>query len=258
MQRLAGLRAIVTGAASGIGRAVAKRYVGEGARVLGVVQREDERVGLEAEGVEVVVGDVAGFNTAHAMVEHALDLFGGLDIVVANAGIWDFNRKLERYGPDRLEAAFDEIMRVNVGGPLFAARAAAAALRASRGVMIFTGSNASFLAGGGGALYTASKFAVRGLVMQLSREFAPDVRVNGVAPGPTETPLSGPVSGGQDGQALNSDPGRVAAMAGAVPLQRVAAPEDHADLYVVLGSSRESGFVTGAMFVSDGGLTVSV
>jgi NAD(P)-dependent dehydrogenase (short-subunit alcohol dehydrogenase family) len=258
MARLSNLRAIVTGAGSGIGLAVAKRYVAEGAQVLGVVRREEDRSTLEAEGVEVLVGDIGQFDTAQAMVERALALFGGIDIVVANAGIWDFNRKIERYAPERLEAAFAEVMAVNVGGPLFAARAAAAALRAGRGAMIVTGSNASFLAGGGGVLYTASKFAVRGLVLQLARELAPDIRVNGVAPGPTETPLSGPVSGGQAGQALNSDPARVAAMAGAVPLQRVAVPEDHTDLYVVLGSSRESGYVTGAMFLSDGGLTISV
>jgi NAD(P)-dependent dehydrogenase (short-subunit alcohol dehydrogenase family) len=258
MGRLDAKRAVVTGAGSGIGRAVARRYVAEGARVLGVVLREEDRTALESEGINTIVGDVGEIKTADLMIEAALALFGGVDIVVANAGIWDFNRRVERYAPDRLAAAFDEIMRVNVGGPLFAARAAAGALRESRGALIVTGSNASFLAGGGGALYTASKFAVRGLVLQLAREFAPDIRVNGVAPGPTETPLSGPVSGGQAGQSLNGDPARVAAMANAVPLQRVAAPEDHTDLYVVLGSSRESTFVTGAMFLSDGGLTISV
>lgn len=258
MARLEGMRAIVTGAGSGIGRAVAKRYVLEGARVLGVVHREEQRASLEAEGISVLVGDVAAVEVAQSMVSQAEALFGGLDIVVANAGVWDFNRKVERYAPDQLAAAFDEVMRVNVGGPLFAARASAAALRSSRGSLIVTGSNASFLAGGGGALYTASKFAVRGLVLQLARELAPDVRVNGVAPGATETPLSGPVSSGQAGQAMNSDPARVAAMADAVPLKRVAAPEDHCDLYVLLGSSRESGYVTGAMFLSDGGLTISV
>jgi NAD(P)-dependent dehydrogenase (short-subunit alcohol dehydrogenase family) len=258
MGRLDAMRAVVTGAGSGIGLCVARRYVAEGARVLGVVLREEDRDALESEGIDALVGDVGEIQTAHFMVEEALARFGGVDIVVANAGIWDFNRKVERYAPDRLAAAFDEIMRVNVGGPLFAARAAAGALRQSRGALIVTGSNASFLAGGGGALYTASKFALRGLVLQLAREFAPDVRVNGVAPGPTETALSGPVSGGQDGQFLNSDPARVAAMADAVPLQRVATPEDHTDLYVVLASSRESSYVTGAMFLSDGGLTISV
>ena len=124
--------------------------------------------------------------------------------------------------------------------------------------MIVTGSHACFLSGGGGALYTASKFALRGLVMQLAKEFAPDVRVNGVAPGATDTGISGPVALGQDAREMNADPARMAIMAGHMPLGRIAQPEEHAAPYVLLAARQESGYLTGAILACDGGLTISV
>ena len=143
-------------------------------------------------------------------------------------------------------------------GTLFGARAAAAALRRSKGALIATGSNASFLAGGGGTLYTASKFALRGAIMQLAIEFAPDVRVNGVAPGATDTAISGPASLDQQGKEMNQDGERMAAMESHIPLGFVSKPEDHTGLYVLLASRRNSRYITGTILVSDGGLTASV
>lgn len=113
---------------------------------------------------------------------------------MGNAGVWDFNTRLEKMDLAQLDASFDELFGVNVKGYLLAARAAAEALRASSGSMIFTLSNASFHAGGGGPLYVASKHAGLGLVRQLAFEFAPQVRVNAVAPGGTATALRGPAS----------------------------------------------------------------
>ena len=139
-----------------------------------------------------------------------------------------------------------------------AARAAAAALRATKGALIVTGSNACFLAGGGGALYTASKFALRGLVLQLANEFAPDIRVNGVAPGATNTGISGLRALGQEAKSMNADPDRIAAMQSHIPLRFVSAPEAHTGLYVLLASREESAYITGTLLVSDGGLTSTV
>lgn len=258
MPRLTGTRAIVTGAGSGIGRAVVRRYLAEGAQVIGVVRKEADRDPLEAEGALVVCGDVARYDTAERAVAQAIDRFGGLDVYVANAGLWDFHKRLERQQPAEIERAFHEIFGVNLLGALYGARAAVAALRESRGSVIVTGSNACFLAGGGGALYTASKFALRGLVLQLAREFAPDVRVNGVAPGATDTALSGPSALGQAVLAMNASAERMAAMARHMPMDRVSQPEDHASLYVLLATRAESAYVTGAMLRSDGGLTISV
>jgi len=258
MGRLKGYRAVITGAGSGIGRAVLRRYIAEGARVVAVVRSEADRASLVAEGAEVVAGDVALYDTAASAVAAAVAQWGGLDAYVANAGVWDFHKRVEKQSPEELGAAFDEIFGVNVKAALYGARAALARLRESRGSVIVTGSNASFLAGGGGALYTASKFALRGLVMQLAKEFAPEVRVNGVAPGATDTAISGPASLGQGAREMNADPARMKTMADHMMLGRIAAPEDHASLYVLLASREESAYVTGAMFLSDGGLTISV
>lgn len=258
MSRLEGRRAVVTGAGSGIGRAVVRRFLAEGARVVGVVRKEADAAALEEHGAAVIVGDVGQYDTAARAVAKACDLFGGLDCYVANAGLWDFHKRLEKQEPDELRQAFDEIFGANVLGPLYGARAALAALRESRGSVIVTGSNACFLAGGGGALYTASKFALRGLVMQLAKEFAPEVRVNGVAPGATDTSISGPAALNQAQREMNADTARMEAMAGHILLGRVSNPEDHASLYVTLASRDEAPYVTGAMLVSDGGLTISV
>lgn len=258
MARLQGLRAVVTGSGSGIGRAVAERYLAEGAEVVAVVRKEADRAGLAALGCIVVVGDVSQYSTAERAVQAAETSFGGLDVYVANAGLWDFHKRLEKQAPEDLKPAFDEIFGVNVLGALYGARASIAALRRTGGSVIVTGSNACFLAGGGGALYTASKFALRGLVMQLANEFAPEVRVNGVAPGATDTALSGPAALGQRERELNGDPDRMARTQSHMLLGRVSQPEDHAHLYVLLASKKESSYVTGAMFASDGGLTITV
>lgn len=132
------------------------------------------------------------------------------------------------------------------------------ALRATRGSVIVTGSNACFRAGGGGTLYTASKFALRGAVMQMAIELAPDIRVNGVAPGATDTSISGADSLGQAAREMNADRGRMASMEAHMPLGFVSQPADHSALFVTLASRDESPYVTGAMWLSDGGLTCSV
>lgn len=257
MGRLEGTRAIVTGAGSGIGRAVAQRFTAEGAQVLGVVRNPRDVKLLEAEGIAVIIGDVADYETAHRAVETAAVRFGGLDVYVANAGLWDFSKRVEKQSPGELKAGFDEIFGVNLLGALYGAHAALPRLRDSGGSVIVTGSNACFRAGGGGALYTASKFALRGMVMQLAKEFAP-VRVNGVAPGATDTGLSGPSAFGQQDRAMNLDAVRMSAMADHMLLGRISQPEEHCGLYVTLASKTESSYVTGAMLLSDGGLTISV
>lgn len=258
MGRLSKRRTVVTGAGSGIGRAVVRRFLAEGAHVVAVVRNGDDAQALEAEGAFVVVGDVSLYETASRAVAKAKQEFDGLDVYVANAGLWDFHKRVEKQTPDELKSAFDEIFGVNLLGALYGAHASVGALRESKGAVIVTGSNASFLAGGGGALYTASKFALRGLVMQLAKEFAPDIRVNGVAPGATDTAISGPQALGQASKEMNADPQRMAAMAAHMLLGRVSTPDEHAGLFVMLAARDEAPYVTGAMLSSDGGLTISV
>lgn len=249
--------ALVTGGASGIGRAVVARFLAEGCSGVGVLVRSAEQAdSLFAEfgdRVVVALGDVRDPAANEEAVASTVNRFGRLDTLVANAGVWDFSVKLEKMSPADLDRAFDEIFGVNVKGYVLAARAAAAALRQARGSMIFTLSNAAFYPGGGGPLYVASKHAGVGLVKQLAYELAPDVRVNAVAPGGTVTPLRGPASLGRQDKRVSELPGFAEKVAAAMPLGFVAAPEDHAGHYVLLASRENARATTATIVHSDGG-----
>jgi NAD(P)-dependent dehydrogenase (short-subunit alcohol dehydrogenase family) len=252
--------ALVTGGGSGIGLAVVRRFLAEGARGVGVLLRDPRQArALKeefGERVHPVRGDVRIYADHQRAVAETVAAYGRLDTLVGNAGMWDFFAGLARTEPEVLASSFDEIFAVNVKGYLLAARAAAAALRDSGGSMIFTLSNASFYAGGGGPVYVASKHACVGLIKQLAYELAPHVRVNGVAPGGTSTPLKGPASLGKQDTPLSDLPGFEQAVADAVPLAFMARPEDHAGHYVLLASRANSRATTAAILQSDGGWEV--
>lgn len=252
--------ALVTGGGSGIGLAVVRRYLAEGMRGVGVLLRapeQAERLKAEfGERVVTVLGDVRSAEDNQRAVDQTVAAFGKLDTLVGNAGVWDFFATLAKTDADKLAASFDEIFAVNVKGYLLAARAAAAELRKTQGSMIFTLSNSSFYAGGGGPVYVASKHACVGLIKQLAYELAPHVRVNGVAPGGTATPLKGPASLGKDGERLSDIPGFEQAVADAMPLGFMAQPEDHAGHYVLLASRANSRATTANIIQSDGGWEV--
>lgn len=258
---LAGQTAIVTGAASGIGRAVAKRFAGEGAQVVAVDRAEAGLGTLRAEigdRCRTVAGDASLPDVNARAVAVALSDFGRLDTVVSNVGVFDWHKRLDRLSGDECMAAHDELFAINVRSHVLLAREAFPHLKAARGSLVMTCSTASFRGGGGGALYTASKFAVRGLVYQLATEWAPDVRVNAVAPGGTITGLSGIAALGTAGRRLEDDERIVAAVAAATPLGQAAAPEDHAGAYVLLASPANAGTMTGTVIVSDGGLLAKI
>lgn len=249
--------ALVTGGGSGIGRAVVKRYLEEGCKGVGVLLRDaKQEASLKEEfGDRVCVtrGDVRSYADNQAAVDATLAAYGKLDTLVGNAGVWDYFTKLEKIAPEKLSESFDELFGVNVKGYLMAARAAAEPLRASGGSMIFTLSNASFYPGGGGPLYVASKHACLGLIRQLAYEFAPVVRVNGVAPGGTVTPLRGPESLGQFDQRLSDIPGFEDKVAESMPLKFIAQPEEHAGHFVLLASKENSRATTATVIHSDCG-----
>lgn len=258
-ERLRGQIALVSGGASGIGRAVVERFLTEGACV-GVLDRQPDA--LQELGAEwprrlvVVGGDVRDAAAHEAVLAATSQSFGPVDTYVANAGIHDMWTRLEDVPTDQLPAAFHELFAVDVLGYLLGARTVASALRATHGSMIFTASSSSRYAGGGGALYVAAKHAVVGLVRQLAHELAPDVRVNAIAPGATATGLSG-LSDSEVGRGrLDDRPGLMERVAETVPLGFVAEPADHAALYVLLASATEAPFMTGAILPSDGGLDV--
>jgi NAD(P)-dependent dehydrogenase (short-subunit alcohol dehydrogenase family) len=255
---LDGKRALIVGAGSGIGRAVVTEFGQEGARVAALELSRDKAGQLAAELPDCLVscGDATSMADTRAAVAAAAGAFGGLDVLVNCVGIFDFYRGLADIDDDQLDAAFDEIFAVNVKSHLVSVRAALPELRRSGGSVVLTVSTSGFYPGRGGILYVASKFAVRGCVTALAHELAPDVRVNGVAPGGTlGTELTGPRSLGLADQVLGSAPGRAEDLRGRTPLRVALTGADHAASYTFLASDRSRG-ITGTIVHSDGGIGV--
>lgn len=257
---LEGYAAVVTGGTSGIGAAVVDRFIREGARAV-ILDRDTAKLKVMAERfpdhVVPVEGDVRDYGAHERAVAAARDAFGKLDVLVANAGVFDFNRPLASYAPATLAAAMDELFAINVRGYLYAAMAARAALTESRGSIICTASTSGVHVGSAGTLYTLAKHAVVGLIRQLAHEFAPDVRVNGVGPGGTLTDLRGTDALGHRERSIAARyKESQARIAESVPLKLAQVPEDHTGLYVLLASRENSRAVTGELFMSDGGVGV--
>jgi cis-2,3-dihydrobiphenyl-2,3-diol dehydrogenase len=255
---LDGRVALVTGGASGLGRAIVERFLAEGARV-GVLDRSRE--GCErlkadlGDRVVTLIGDVTVFEDNQRAVAASVDSFGQLDCFIGNAGIWDYSLSLARLPADKIGTAFDEVFGVNVKGYVMGAKAAMGELLKTRGNMIFTVSNAGFYPNGGGPLYTASKHAVVGLIRQLAFELAPKIRVNGVAPGAIPSDLRGPKSLGMAERAISSLPLQDFVKR-AVPLGKLPQPADYAGHYVLLASEANSSTATGVIINCDSGMGV--
>ncbi|EGX57320.1 2,3-dihydroxy-2,3-dihydrophenylpropionate dehydrogenase [Streptomyces zinciresistens K42] len=242
--------AVVTGAGSGLGRAVVERFAEEGARVVAFDKSEDKlRLLKESLGdaVETVAGDVRSAADNDRACARAVEAFGRLDVFVGNAGLWDFNRSLPDTPADELASGFDELFAVNVKGYLLGAKAALPALRASRGSLVLTLSNAAFYPGGGGPLYVASKHAGVGLVKQLAYELAPEIRVNGVAPGGMDTDLRGPAALGLADVAIGTAVPIDELMARGSALRIAPRPQDYVGAYVLLAARAQSRTVTGTV-----------
>jgi NAD(P)-dependent dehydrogenase (short-subunit alcohol dehydrogenase family) len=247
-----------TGGGSGIGRAAVEAFVAEGARVaiLEIDPRKCADLEVLGDAVLSVAGDATTAGANQALVGGALQRWGRLDVAASFVGVFDLYTPLLDVPADRFDATFAEVFDLNLKSPMLTARAAAPALRAARGALVLTLSSSSFYAGRGGALYVSSKFALRGLVTQLAHELAPDVRVNGVAPGGTlGTDLRGPQALGLNEQRLADRPGRDEQLRARTPLQVALTPQDHAGAYVFLASDRARA-MTGEILRSDGGLGV--
>ena len=195
MTWLDGQVVLVTGGGSGLGRAIVERFVREGASVA-VLDRSAEKLAALRDQlgsrIIAIAGDVTKLEDNQRAVAETVQAFGRLDCFVGNAGLHDASTPLATMSAESLSSAFDELMGVNVKGYLLGAKASLSELLRTDGRIIFTVSNAAFDPGGGGVLYTSSKWAVRGLITQLAYELAPRVRVNGVAPGPLASDLRGP------------------------------------------------------------------
>ena len=241
--RLAGKVALVTGAAGGIGRATVARLAAEGAAVVagdlkGYSQVADSvrAAGGRALGVEL---DVTSSISARAAVEAAIAQFGGLHILVNNAGI-DQRGQLEELS----EADWDRLLAVNLKGPFLCSQAAARHLGGGGAIV-----NVASLAGRSssplqGCHYSASKAGLLGLTRHLARELGlRRIRVNAVCPGPVVT----------DMLTRSTSSEGIAALAAQVPVGRAGTPEDIASVIAFL-TSDDAGYVNGASLDANGGI----
>ena len=256
---LDGKRALVVGGGSGIGRAVVDAFLAEGACVA-VLERDPNKCRVLREHlpqVPVIEGDATRAADNDAAVAAAVAEFGGLDTLVNCVGIFDFYQGIEDIPADTLDVAFDEIFRTNVLSHMHSVKAAVPELRKHRGSSIVLAESASsFYPGRGGVLYVSSKFAVRGLVTTLAYELAPNIRVNGVAPGGTlNTDLRGLASLGRDADRLDDNPTRARELAARTPLNVALSGEDHAWSFVFFASDRSRGITAGATH-PDGGFGI--
>jgi NAD(P)-dependent dehydrogenase (short-subunit alcohol dehydrogenase family) len=253
---LSGKRALVVGAGSGIGRAVVDAFRAEGAKVA-VLERDGDKCDTlrrKLKKVPVVEGDATTRAANDLAVATAVEAFDGLDTLVNCVGIFDFYKGIGDIEAEELSSAFDEMYRTNVLSHLQSVKAAIPALRAQTGSSIVLAESASaFYPGRGGVLYVSSKFAVRGLVGALAHELAPEIRVNGVAPGGTlGTDLRGLSAFDQHSTRLDDTPNRARDLAARTPLQVALSGEDHAWSFVFLASDRSRG-ITGETIHPDGG-----
>jgi 3-oxoacyl-[acyl-carrier protein] reductase len=245
MTRLEGKTALVTGAGSGIGKAIAETYVREGARVAVVDIDGDaaktvaRTIGNNAIALRCDVSKKADFVGA---VEETLSALGSLHILVNNAGATHINKPLL----DIDEAEYDRTFAVNVKGVFFGCQAVVPVFRAhGGGVIINIGSTAGLRPRPGLSAYNATKAAVHSLTKTLAVELAPDrIRVCAIAPVATDTPLLPSF--------LGPAPGQREKFMATVPLGRLALPQDIANAALFLASA-DAEFLTGNIVEVDGG-----
>jgi NAD(P)-dependent dehydrogenase (short-subunit alcohol dehydrogenase family) len=257
---LDGKRALIVGGGSGIGRAVIDAFRDDGAKVA-VLERDPDKCDAlrhEFKKVPVIEGDATIAAANDLAVATAVDAFDGLDTLVNCVGIFDFYKGIADIDDDDLPSAFDEMFRTNVLSHLLSVKAALPALQAESGSSIVLAESASsFYPGRGGVLYVSSKFAVRGLVSALAHELAPQIRVNGVAPGGTlNTDLRGLSALDQHSMRLDDAPNRVRDLKARTPLNVALSGEDHAWSFVFLASDHSRG-ITGETIHPDGGFGIA-
>ncbi len=245
-QRLAGKRALVTGGGSGIGLAIAGRFVTEGAQVHACDRDAGAETAVRGSGAVFSECDVADADAAAAWVSQAADSMGGLDVVVANAGYELLGDALELSVAD-----WDAHQAVMLRGVFVTLKAALGHIGPpTGGSLVAVGSNLSFAAIPRFTSYLAAKAGVIGLVRGLAVDFASaGVRVNALCPGPTMTPLlERQLAGVEDRE------GTLHAWADGTVLKRLGRPEEIAAGAVFLASD-EASFVTGSALMVDGGYT---
>jgi NAD(P)-dependent dehydrogenase (short-subunit alcohol dehydrogenase family) len=253
MGRLSGRSAVITGAASGIGRASAKLFAAEGARL--IIGDKAEAVAETAEAIKAaggqaiaVVGDAGDDAFVRGLVEKAKAEYGALDIFWANAGISGGFAPLHEQTADY----WAEILRVNLIGAFLGVKyASEAMIPQGKGAIICTASVAGIRSGAGGPAYSASKAGVISLVQTAANElYGTGIRVNAVAPGLIETGMTKPIFDGARARGNEDKIGQLN------PTTRYGEPEEIAAAALFLASD-EASYVNGQTLAVDGGLSTS-
>jgi NAD(P)-dependent dehydrogenase (short-subunit alcohol dehydrogenase family) len=247
--RLAGKAALITGAANGIGRATAVVFAAEGARIVATDidadRLEDLRVELEARGAEcaTVVGDVSQDADARGMIDTAVERYGRLDVLVANAGVIPLGAITESTAED-----WDYVMSIDGRGMFLSCKYAIEAMLRTGGGAIVCLSSISGIAGQARqSTYGPAKFAASGLTKHLAVEWADKgIRVNAVAPGTIRTEAVRRLPEQQGGAEYIEEIQRHH------PMGRLGEPEEVARAIAFLASD-EASFITGAILAVDGG-----
>jgi meso-butanediol dehydrogenase / (S,S)-butanediol dehydrogenase / diacetyl reductase len=243
MRGLTGKRVVVTGGTSGIGEATSRRFLDESSRVVALAFGEDEVAtanerlpGLEA-ALRCDVADATQVADAFARVD---ELLGGVDVLVANAGI-----SIRKPFLEIEEADWRRVLDVNLTGVFHCAQQAASRMHAAGGgVILMTASTNGLTGHANYADYNASKAGVILLARTMALELAPSVRVNAVCPGYVLTPM----------QKAEYSPAMLEELNASIPIGRHAEPEEIASLYAFLASD-EGAYFTGAVISIDGGET---
>lgn len=240
--------AIVTGAASGLGKEIALLFARQGAKVVAADYNKEGLDKLSQEltpelQVSTVAGDISKVEAVSGIFSHAKAQFGTVDIVVNNAGVMD---KLQPVG-ELDDEMFDRVIDINLRGTFYMMREAIKVFEPkSKGVIVNIASIAGIEGGRAGAAYTASKHGILGLTKNTGYSYAKKgIRCNAVAPGAMNTNIMGGISFSNIGvmaKALLSTQGH----------QAVAQPSEVANVALFLASD-EASFVNGAVFVADGG-----
>jgi NAD(P)-dependent dehydrogenase (short-subunit alcohol dehydrogenase family) len=242
--------ALITGAASGIGRAGAKLFASRGMRIAAVdvdqaaLSRVVDEIRTEGGEASGITADLSQAQQAESVMRRVTDLFGGVDIVWNNAGI---SGPPDREGFSR--ERFEETLDINLTAAVVTASAAIPSMRErGGGALIFTSSTSGLVGSPAYSAYTCTKFALIGYTKSMAQQLAPyRIRVNAICPGPVRTPMIDKISGanGKEYQAW---------LVTAVPLGRPAEPIEIAHAAYWLASD-ESSYVTGIALPVDGGYT---